>query len=111
MQYSHGISAATFRPLDPPLRVRVGKPESSKVTASASKAGRSSSPLSSPQPRWNIGQQLRPESEKLYGLCGRCEDWVPVEGVKDVVMKVPEMVWWKHIRGCQGKEKGKGKRK
>ncbi|KAF9038268.1 hypothetical protein BDZ89DRAFT_945754 [Hymenopellis radicata] len=75
MQYAHGISAATNRPFDPPVKTRIGPP--------------------SPK-----GINLKPEHEKLYGLCGRCDMWVPVEGLKDAPVKVPEMVWWKHARGC-----------
>ncbi|OCH84862.1 hypothetical protein OBBRIDRAFT_358373 [Obba rivulosa] len=73
MQYAHGISAMTGRPLSPPVafktvrRERVGKHEKTQV---------------------------------MQGKCHKCAKWVPVEGIKDVPSKVPEIHWWKHAAIC-----------
>ncbi|EIW77829.1 hypothetical protein CONPUDRAFT_75615 [Coniophora puteana RWD-64-598 SS2] len=73
MQYAHGISATSARPFSPPTDFRtVKRSEASK-------------------------------REKTYieeGKCHKCKKWVPIEGVKDVEVKVKELFWWKHAAAC-----------
>ncbi|KAJ3750061.1 hypothetical protein DFH05DRAFT_1465812 [Lentinula detonsa] len=73
MQYSHGISASSSMPFSPPLAFR--------MTSRASNH----------------------KSEKTTmkeGKCHKCMKWVPVEGIKDVEVKVKELFWWKHAAAC-----------
>ncbi|KAJ3718319.1 hypothetical protein C8R42DRAFT_585696 [Lentinula raphanica] len=73
MQYSHGISASSSMPFSPPLAFRI--------------TSRSSNHKSE-------------KSTMKEGKCHKCMKWVPVEGVKDVEVKVKELFWWKHAATC-----------
>jgi len=73
MQYSHGLCPKTGLPFSPPIDFRV---------------------VSRPDP----GKHEK--SEILQGKCHKCERWVPVEGIKDVEVKVKEIFWWKHAAAC-----------
>ncbi|KAK1230763.1 hypothetical protein PQX77_006140 [Marasmius sp. AFHP31] len=73
MQYAHGISASSALPFLPPLSFRVSKrPRASKTE----------------------------KTEIKEGKCHQCHKWVPVEGVKDMEVKVKEIFWWKHAAAC-----------
>ncbi|KAJ7034764.1 hypothetical protein C8F04DRAFT_560911 [Mycena alexandri] len=75
MQYYHGISATTGRPLSPPIDFRV-------VARPAAK---------------------RPNrAEMQQGKCHKCHRWVAIQTAKDVDTKVPELIWWKHAVSCHG---------
>ncbi|KAF9073836.1 hypothetical protein BDP27DRAFT_1318232 [Rhodocollybia butyracea] len=73
MQYSHGISAASALPFSPPLAFRMTTRTSNHKTE---------------------------KSTLKEGKCHKCSKWVPVEGVKDVEVKVKELFWWKHAATC-----------
>jgi len=73
MQYYHGISSQTGFPFSPPLSFRVVD-------------------------RPNPGKLER--ARLIEAKCHCRGKWVGVEGVKDVEMKVPELVWWKHAAAC-----------
>ncbi|KAF7329033.1 hypothetical protein MVEN_02533400 [Mycena venus] len=73
MQFHHGISASSGRPLSPPIDFRV-------VPRSAPKKGE----------RVEVNQ----------GKCRKCLCWVVIETVKDIEVKVPELFWWKHAVAC-----------
>ncbi|ESK89405.1 hypothetical protein Moror_16180 [Moniliophthora roreri MCA 2997] len=73
MQYMHGISASSSLPFFPPLAFRVSK-----------------------RPR----VQKSEKSTITEGKCHQCRKWIPVEGVKDVEVKVKEIFWWKHAAAC-----------
>ncbi|KAJ1649898.1 hypothetical protein IWQ61_009154, partial [Dispira simplex] len=34
------------------------------------------------------------------GLCHQCQEWVPLNSVRDVSVNVPEIYWWKHAQKC-----------
>ncbi|CAK5263616.1 unnamed protein product, partial [Mycena citricolor] len=73
MQYYHGISAATGRPLSPPTNFRlVGRPNHKK------------------------GERSSIQEAK----CHKCNKWIVVQTIKDIPVKVPELFWWKHAVGC-----------
>ncbi|KAL0579707.1 hypothetical protein V5O48_002271 [Marasmius crinis-equi] len=73
MQYMHGISAASSLPFLPPLAFRVS----------------------------NRPRALKTEKTQIKeGKCHQCHKWVPVEGVKDMEVKVKEIFWWKHAAAC-----------
>ncbi|KAJ7618366.1 hypothetical protein B0H17DRAFT_965170 [Mycena rosella] len=75
MQYHHGISASTGRPLSPPIDFRV---------------------VTRPSPR-------KAERAKVkQGKCHKCRSWIAVETVKDIDVKVKELFWWKHAVACHG---------
>ncbi|KAJ7725929.1 hypothetical protein B0H16DRAFT_1735868 [Mycena metata] len=75
MQHYHGISAITGRPLSPPVDLRV-------VARPAAK---------------------RPNrAEMQQGKCHKCHRWVAIQTTKDVDVKVPELIWWKHAVSCHG---------
>ncbi|KAJ4476704.1 hypothetical protein J3R30DRAFT_324027 [Lentinula aciculospora] len=73
MQYSHGISASSSMPFSPPLAFRM--------------TSRSSNHKSE-------------KTTMKEGKCHKCMKWVPVEGIKDVEVKVKELFWWKHAAAC-----------
>ncbi|KAF5382893.1 hypothetical protein D9757_006299 [Collybiopsis confluens] len=73
LQYSHGISASSSLPFSPPLAFRT--------------AHRSSNHKSE-------------KSTIKEGKCHKCMKWIPVEGIKDVEVKVKELFWWKHAATC-----------
>ncbi|KAJ7186725.1 hypothetical protein C8R46DRAFT_1273573 [Mycena filopes] len=75
MQYQHGISAATGRPLSPPVDFRV------VALAAVKKSER---------------------AQMQQGKCHKCRRWVALQTVKDVDVKVPELTWWKHAVKCHG---------
>ncbi|KAF7361245.1 hypothetical protein MSAN_01156600 [Mycena sanguinolenta] len=75
MQFQHGISAASGRPLLPPIDFRVAP------RAAATKLER---------------------TEIKQGKCHKCLCWVDIETVKNVEVKVPELFWWKHAVSCHG---------
>ncbi|KAJ6510387.1 hypothetical protein C8R45DRAFT_387482 [Mycena sanguinolenta] len=73
MQFQHGISAASGRPLLPPIAFRVApRPAATKLE----------------------------RTEMKQGKCHKCLCWVDIETVKNVEVKVPEMFWWKHVASC-----------
>ncbi|KAJ6602562.1 hypothetical protein DFH09DRAFT_1354880 [Mycena vulgaris] len=72
-KYHHGISATTARPLSPPTAFRV---------------------VARPSPR---------KSERAavtQGKCHKCRSWIVIETVKDMDVKVKELIWWKHAVAC-----------
>ncbi|KIK71316.1 hypothetical protein GYMLUDRAFT_90294, partial [Collybiopsis luxurians FD-317 M1] len=73
MQYSHGISASSSLPFSPPLAFRI--------------TNRSSNHKSE-------------KTTMKEGKCHKCTKWIPVEGIKDVEVKVKELFWWKHAAAC-----------
>ncbi|KAJ3547746.1 hypothetical protein NMY22_g1532 [Coprinellus aureogranulatus] len=73
MQYYHGISSASGRPFSPPLAFMT---------------------IPRKKPAKTERKELR------HGKCHKCNTWVPVEGIKDVECKVPEIYWWKHAASC-----------
>ncbi|KAF9260367.1 hypothetical protein L218DRAFT_823487, partial [Marasmius fiardii PR-910] len=73
MQYMHGISAASALPFLPPLAFRISRrPRALKTEKTVIKEGK----------------------------CHQCQKWIPVEGVKDMEVKVKEIFWWKHAATC-----------
>ncbi|EMD35820.1 hypothetical protein CERSUDRAFT_96045 [Gelatoporia subvermispora B] len=66
MQYAHGISAMTGRPFSPPVAFKTIQ-------------------------RDRVGKHEK--TNLLQGKCHKCAKWVPVEGIKDVPSKVPEIHW------------------
>ncbi|KAJ7280396.1 hypothetical protein C8J57DRAFT_1175161 [Mycena rebaudengoi] len=76
MQYHHGISASTARPLSPPTDFRV-------VARPAAKKGE--------------------RAAVQEGKCHKCAQWVVIETIKDVEMKVRCCCFgWKHAVACHG---------
>ncbi|KAJ6584290.1 hypothetical protein B0H10DRAFT_1832892 [Mycena sp. CBHHK59/15] len=73
MQYHHGISASTGRPLSPPIDFRVVTRPCPKKTERA---------------------------EVQQGKCHKCLRWIVIETIKDVNVKVKELFWWKHAVAC-----------
>ncbi|KAJ7475231.1 hypothetical protein B0H11DRAFT_1866128 [Mycena galericulata] len=73
MQYHHGISASTGRPLSPPIDFRV---------------------VARPSPK------KKERAEVQQGKCHKCMRWIAVETVMDVDVKVKELYWWKHAVAC-----------
>ncbi|GBE85748.1 Meiotic expression up-regulated protein [Sparassis crispa] len=73
MQFGHGISAATGLPFSPPIEFRC-------------------------IPRTEVGKHEK--VQMTQGLCHYCKEWVPIEGIKDVPVKVKEIFWWKHAASC-----------
>ncbi|KAI0039392.1 hypothetical protein FA95DRAFT_1577620 [Auriscalpium vulgare] len=75
MQYFHGISPAAALPFSPPTAFRtVPRPHATKLERNTMREGK----------------------------CHRCGKWTPVEGVKNMETKVPELYWWKHAAACHG---------
>ncbi|KAJ7227261.1 hypothetical protein GGX14DRAFT_629086 [Mycena pura] len=75
MQYYHGISASTGRPLSPPIDFRVvARPDPKKIE----------------------------RAEVQQGKCHKCLQWVIIQTIKNVEVKarVPELFWWKHAVAC-----------
>ncbi|KAF8170680.1 hypothetical protein K438DRAFT_1613814, partial [Mycena galopus ATCC 62051] len=70
-----GISAASGRPLSPPIDFRVTARQAANKTERA---------------------------EVKQGKCHKCLSWVAIETVKNVEVKVPELFWWKHAVSCHG---------
>ncbi|KAK7027327.1 hypothetical protein VNI00_015290 [Paramarasmius palmivorus] len=68
-----GISAASSLPFSPPLAFRVSR-----------------------RPR----VQKSEKTTIKEGKCHQCQKWIPVEGVKDMEVKVKEIFWWKHAATC-----------
>ncbi|KAJ7629357.1 hypothetical protein DFH06DRAFT_1225475 [Mycena polygramma] len=73
MHFHHGISASSARPLSPPIDFRVTAREAPKKNERA---------------------------KVQQGKCHKCLRWVVLETVKDVEVKVPELIWWKHAVAC-----------
>ncbi|KAJ7471782.1 hypothetical protein FB451DRAFT_307355 [Mycena latifolia] len=73
MQFQHGISASTGRPVSPPIDFRVVARPSPKKTE---------------------------RTEVKQGKCHKCRSWIAIETVKDVDVKVKELMWWKHAVAC-----------
>ncbi|KAJ7074458.1 hypothetical protein C8F01DRAFT_1100554 [Mycena amicta] len=73
MQHYHGISASTGRPLSPPIDFRV-------VDRAMPKKGE--------------------RAQVQEGKCHKCAQWIVIQTIKDVDVKVPELFWWKHAVGC-----------
>ena len=73
MQYAHGISPTTAQPFSPPIAFRLTARKQNHKNEKA---------------------------EILEGLCHRCNDWAPIEGVKCVEAKLREIYWWKHAASC-----------
>ncbi|KAL4072006.1 hypothetical protein J3A83DRAFT_4238030 [Scleroderma citrinum] len=73
MQYGHGISAISYRPFSPPIDFRTTK-------------------------RRDPAKHER--THILEGKCHKCKNWIPVECVKNIDVKVKEIYWWKHAAAC-----------
>ncbi|GBE85746.1 hypothetical protein SCP_0802680 [Sparassis crispa] len=73
MQFNHGISASTGLPFSPPMEFRIVA-------------------------RAEVGKHEK--ARMTQGRCHRCKEWVPIEGIKDVPVKVKEIFWWKHAASC-----------
>ena len=67
MQYSHGISASTGKPFSPPLSTRIIERPNANVAK---------------------GEKVN----MMEGKCHRCKNWVKIEGVKNVVVKVSSVL-------------------
>ncbi|KAH9946579.1 hypothetical protein B0H21DRAFT_742779 [Amylocystis lapponica] len=73
MQYAHGISVVSGRPFSPPTAFRVIA-------------------------RHHVGKHEK--TSLMQGKCHKCQQWVAIEGIKDVPTKVKEIYWWKHAAAC-----------
>ncbi|KAI0338168.1 hypothetical protein BDW22DRAFT_1338486, partial [Trametopsis cervina] len=79
MQYYHGISPSSGLPFSPPVAFE----------------------FSTDLPQAKQGFKQKQEKTRIeQGKCHKCRQWVPVEGVKDVEVKVKEIFWWKHAAVC-----------
>ncbi|EPQ53192.1 hypothetical protein GLOTRDRAFT_95200 [Gloeophyllum trabeum ATCC 11539] len=67
------ISPTTTRPFSPPVAFRT---------------------------RAREGAAPKERTRVVEGRCHKCRRWVALEGVKDVVLKVKEIYWWKHAAAC-----------
>ncbi|TDL26719.1 hypothetical protein BD410DRAFT_715454, partial [Rickenella mellea] len=73
MQYAHGISPTTALPFSPPIEFRTIHREPNHKNE---------------------------KEEMLEGMCHKCQNWIPLEGVKCVEAKLKEIYWWKHAAAC-----------
>ncbi|KAK7460596.1 hypothetical protein VKT23_009316 [Stygiomarasmius scandens] len=67
MQYQHGISSSTGQPLLPPTAFRTTTRRS---------------------------PQKKEKAKIRQGKCHQCQEWVAIQGIKDVDVKVKEMFWF-----------------
>ncbi|CED83050.1 Protein of unknown function DUF4451 [Phaffia rhodozyma] len=79
--FAHGISPVTGLPFSPPIKFRTSQRH-----------------LKRPDEKSNITE----------GLCHKCKGWIPVEGVKDVTVQVPEIFWWRHAKVCHRSSRVEG---
>ncbi|KAI9591436.1 hypothetical protein BDF19DRAFT_271400 [Syncephalis fuscata] len=91
MNFFHGISSVTKQPYHDPILVqkrpllRIPKRPSASSTSSNS--------------------SFEFLSELHDGLCHHCHQWIPMDSVKQVVVKVPMIYWWKHAQRCHHSKK------
>jgi hypothetical protein len=81
MHNFHGVSRATMRPMQPPEAIRVTEtPPQRKFVCKI--------------PKDSVLLPL------ISGKCHWCHKWIELVGATRLVVKTPQIYWWKHAQAC-----------
>ncbi|KAJ1951650.1 hypothetical protein IWQ62_006407, partial [Dispira parvispora] len=125
MNFFHGISPSTCRPYLPPQAIRTlqsdqyhytdeihmetmysmhqGYPKGGVANYTFIQADKENTPplhwseeQGIPVTNLQCKAELNWKPQVWEGLCHQCQEWVPLNSVRDVSVNVPEIYWWKH---------------
>jgi hypothetical protein len=86
MNFYHGISSVTRQPYRNPIQIRKHYPSQLPKLPNASSV--------------SSGSSTELLSELHEGLCHNCNQWIPMDSIKNIPVKVPMIYWWKHAQQC-----------